>query len=190
FNVRRSPCPNALGGGAPGAGTGRGGPRQQIADLFGVSAAWIRRLLQRRRQTGSFAARPRGGSPPRKMDPQRCGRLVVLVAQQPDATLEELRDPLAAPVPVRTIARPPARRGLAGKNSAPRAAAHARPDVRRKRARWRGRTRDIDPDRYVFVDEVGASTGLTRLRGRAPAGERLYEGVPQAHWRMTTLIAA
>ena len=38
------------------------GTRRRIADLFGVSTAWIRRLLQRRRQTGSFAAKPRGGS--------------------------------------------------------------------------------------------------------------------------------
>src|SRR5262249_54074352 len=86
--------------------------RQQIADLFGVSTAWLRRLLQRRRQTGSFAARPRGGSQPRKMDPQRCGRLVVLIAQQPDATLEELRDRLAAPVHVSTTAPALARLGL------------------------------------------------------------------------------
>jgi len=31
--------------------------RGEIAELFGVSTAWIRRLLQRRRETGSFAAR-------------------------------------------------------------------------------------------------------------------------------------
>jgi transposase len=33
--------------------------RDEIAALFGVSTAWIRRLLQRRRETGSFAARPK-----------------------------------------------------------------------------------------------------------------------------------
>src|SRR5262245_8543814 len=90
----------------------RRGTRQQIADLFGVSTAWIRRLLQRRRTTGSFAALPRGGGPPPKMDPDRCGRLVVLVTQQPDATLEELRDRLGAPVHPCTIGRALARLGL------------------------------------------------------------------------------
>src|SRR5262245_51188248 len=81
------------------------GTRQQIADLFGVSAAWIRRLLQRRRQTGSFAAKPHAGGPPPKMTPQRRQRLVVLVSEQPDATLAELRDRLGAPVHLSTVAR-------------------------------------------------------------------------------------
>src|SRR6516225_4420472 len=82
----------------------RRGTRQPIADLFGVSTAWIRRLLQRRRTTGSFAARPHAGGAP-KMTPARCDRLVVLLTEQPDATLAELRDRLAAPVHLSTIAR-------------------------------------------------------------------------------------
>lgn len=31
---------------------------------------------------------------------------------------------------------------------------------------------------------------MTRLRGRAPRGERLIEAVPHGHWKTTTLIAA
>ena len=79
--------------------------RQQVADLFGVSVSWVRRLLQRRRQTGSFAAKPRGGGPPFKMTDERQGRLLVLVAQQPDATLAELHERLGAPVHVSTVGR-------------------------------------------------------------------------------------
>ena len=78
--------------------------REQIAALFGVSTAWIRRLLQRRRQTGSFAAKPHAGGAV-KMTPDRCDRLVVLVSEQPDATLAELHERLAAPVHLSTIAR-------------------------------------------------------------------------------------
>ena len=89
-----------------------GGTRRHIADLFGVSTAWVRRLLQRRRQTGSFAARPHAGGPPPKMDPGRCERLAVLVTEQPDATLAELRDRLAAAVHLSTVARALARLGL------------------------------------------------------------------------------
>jgi transposase len=90
----------------------RRGTRQQIADLFRVSTAWIRRLLQRRRQTGSFAAKPHAGGPPPKMDEPRRARLLVLVGQQPDATLAELRDRLGAPVHPCTIHRALARLGL------------------------------------------------------------------------------
>jgi transposase len=81
------------------------GTRQEIADLFGVSTAWIRRLHQRRRETGSIAARPRGGSQATKMDDDRRFHLLVLVTAQPDATLAELRDRLGAPVHLSTIAR-------------------------------------------------------------------------------------
>jgi transposase len=78
---------------------------QYLAELFSVSTAWIRRLLQRRRETGSFAAKPRGGGPATKMTDERCGRLLVLVAEQPDATLAELHQRLDAPVHRSTIAR-------------------------------------------------------------------------------------
>jgi transposase len=71
-----------------------------------------------------------------------------------------------------------------------RAAEQDRPDVRQKRAAFRTRTRGVDPDRFVFLDEVGAHTALTRLYGRAPRGQRLYDAVPLAAWQMTTLIAA
>src|SRR5579883_1435898 len=81
------------------------GTRQQIADLFGVSTSWIRRLLQRRRQTGSFAALPRGGATYTKMTAERRDRLLGLVREQPDATLAELHGRLAAPVHPSTIFR-------------------------------------------------------------------------------------
>ena len=48
----------------------------------------------------------------------------------------------------------------------------------------------IDPQRLIFLDEAGASTTLTRLRGRAPQGERVVGQVPQGHWHITTLIGA
>src|SRR4051794_39898829 len=78
--------------------------RQQIADRFGVCTSWIRKLLQRRRATGSFAAKPHAGGAV-KMNAGRSDRLVVLVSEQPDATLVELHDRLAAPVHLSTIAR-------------------------------------------------------------------------------------
>jgi len=85
------------------------GTRTAIAALFGVSTAWIRRLLQRRRQTGSFAALPHAGGPAPKMDDQRCQRLIALVREQPDATLAQLRDRLGAAVHLSTVARALAR---------------------------------------------------------------------------------
>jgi transposase len=70
------------------------------------------------------------------------------------------------------------------------AAEQERPDVRHKRATFRGRAARVDSDRFVFLDEMGAHTALARLYGRAPRGERLVGRVPQAHWEMTTLVSA
>jgi transposase len=48
----------------------------------------------------------------------------------------------------------------------------------------------LDPARLVFIDETWATTSFTRLRGRAPKGERLIDKVPQSHWKTTTFVAA
>ncbi len=42
----------------------------------------------------------------------------------------------------------------------------------------------------IFIDETWAKTNMTRLRGRAPRGERLVDKTPHGHWKTTTLIAA
>ena len=42
----------------------------------------------------------------------------------------------------------------------------------------------------VFIDESAAKTNLTRLRGRAPRGERLVCHTPHGHWRTTTMISS
>jgi transposase len=44
--------------------------------------------------------------------------------------------------------------------------------------------------RFVFIDESGAKTNMTRLRGRCKGGERLYDSAPHGHWETTTMIAA
>ena len=44
------------------AAYGRGMRTQQIAEVFGVSKAWARRLKQRRRETGETGPRPSGGA--------------------------------------------------------------------------------------------------------------------------------
>ena len=45
------------------------------------------------------------------------------------------------------------------------------------------------PERLVFIDETSVKTNLTRLRGRAPRGERLYGAAPFGAWNTQTFIA-
>jgi transposase len=71
-----------------------------------------------------------------------------------------------------------------------RAAEQDRPDVALKRSNWRDAQETIDPERLVFVDEMGLKTNLTRLRGWAEGGQRLVEAVPGGRWTTQTLVHA
>jgi transposase len=47
----------------------------------------------------------------------------------------------------------------------------------------------MDAERFVFLDETGATTAMTRLRGWGPRGERLVDAAPYGHWKTTTFVA-
>jgi transposase len=57
------------------------------------------------------------------------------------------------------------------------------------REAWFAAQIDLDPDKLVFIDEIGANTKMTRLRGRAARGERCRAPVPFGHWNTTTFTA-
>src|SRR4051794_6222076 len=65
--------------------------REQVAERFSVSVAWVYRLLRLRRDTGSIAPKPHGGGRPPAFQGESAERLTAAVAECPDATLEELR---------------------------------------------------------------------------------------------------
>jgi hypothetical protein len=59
----------------------------------------------------------------------------------------------------------------------------------KRRLDWFDEQIDLDPQRLVFIDETWASTNMSRLRGRAPRGERLRAAIPHGHWKTTTFVA-
>ena len=58
------------------------------------------------------------------------------------------------------------------------------------RREWQERQGGWDPARLIFLDESGASTNLTRQRGRALRGQRVPGAHPHGHWKVTTMIAS
>lgn len=42
----------------------------------------------------------------------------------------------------------------------------------------------------MFLDESGAKTNMTRLRGRAQRGQRVHASSPHGHWHTTTMISS
>jgi transposase len=58
-----------------------------------------------------------------------------------------------------------------------------------RRQEFLEKVRAVPPERLIFLDESGVTTQMTRLRGRAPRGERIAEATPQGHWQVLTTLA-
>ena len=65
-----------------------------------------------------------------------------------------------------------------------------RPDIARKRARWKASQGRIDPRRLVFIDETWAKTNMAPLRGWGLRGKRLKAKAPYGHRKTMTFLAA
>jgi len=76
---------------------------RQVAVKYRVSESWIRRLRQRRRENGETAPRQRKISPPRWQSYAEA--LQKFLADQPDATLAEVKEQLAIPLSIPTLSR-------------------------------------------------------------------------------------
>jgi len=61
--------------------------------------------------------------------------------------------------------------------------------VAARRAGWHEQLAAEPVAALVFVDESGANTKMTRLRGRALGGQRLLARVPHGHYQTSTLIS-
>jgi transposase len=75
---------------------------ESVAAKYEVSRAWVHRLLQRRRETGSIAPRKPTKFRRRVLADQEA-RLAALIAARPDATLAELREALPTSAALSTL---------------------------------------------------------------------------------------
>jgi transposase len=48
----------------------------------------------------------------------------------------------------------------------------------------------VAPQRFVFLDETATPTSLTRLRARAPRGQRAVGTVPRRRWQSVSVLAS
>jgi transposase len=165
------------------------GSRRKLAARFKVNTSTITRLLQLRRQTGSFEPRPHGGGVEPTLDHDALERLRKLVEATPDATLGELKQKPGVTGSRMIICRALQKLGLPLKKKTPHASERDTPEVREERREFGEEVEPIGPRRLVFVDETGVTTAMTPAYGRAPAGERVEASVP-ASWESVTVIAA
>ena len=67
------------------------GTSRNLAERFGVSDRWVRKLLAQRRETGSIAPKEYQRGPKPKLSDAQRERLIVLAGEKPDLTLDQLR---------------------------------------------------------------------------------------------------
>jgi transposase len=92
---------------------------ESVAAKYEVSRAWVHRLVQRRRETGSIAPRPQTKFRARVLAGQDA-KLAALITARPDATLAELRDALPTTAGLSTLWRAIARLGFTVKKNGTR----------------------------------------------------------------------
>src|SRR4051795_10565231 len=165
------------------------GSQREIARRFRVSLTFVFRLLRRRRDAGTLDPKPHGGGPTPVLDPDAQQRLHQLIREQPDATLEQLRQLGGFTCSLTPLWRALRRRDLTRKKKTLHADERDRPDVQKKRRPFRREIKKIEPERLVFVDETGVTTAMTPAYAWAPRGERAVDSAPGA-WESVTVIAA
>jgi transposase len=155
------------------------GSIRPVSMLFSVSESFIYKLLRRQEETGTIAPKPPAGGFAPMLQGARLERLRGLVQEQPDATLEELQQRLQEQTglcpSLPTVCRALQKLGLPRKKKK----FFAQERDAKQRKGFLHKTRKLDPQKLVFIDEMGANINLSRRYARAPAGQRIEEALPE-----------
>ena len=89
----------------------------EVAEMFGCSPAWVRRLKQRRRGSGSLEPLERKAPSQRAIKEDQEQKLRRFINQKPDATLAEVASFLKTSASNASISRTLTRMGLPRKKS-------------------------------------------------------------------------
>lgn len=68
--------------------------RREVAEMFNVHESFVYKLLRQQRERGDLSPLPHGGGAVAKLDSGHLALLSEMVAESPDATLDELREQL------------------------------------------------------------------------------------------------
>jgi transposase len=98
-------------------------PRRVLAELFGVSYGWIKKLLRQRQELGHVEPLAHGGGNAPLLGEKRRDSLRAEIKRHPDATLDELcrkvRGPKGKRVSLPTMSRTLSKLGLSRKKEGP-----------------------------------------------------------------------
>jgi len=168
-----------------------GETHREIAAALQISPSCLSKWTKHERETGSLEPAQIGGYKPRTLSGDCADWLRERVA--------------SGPITLRGLTAELAERGIKTQPRAVWVFLHAeglsfkktlfpqeqtRPDIARKRDRWRRYQGLVHPARLVFIDETWVKTNMAPLRGWGPEGQRLKAYALYGHWKTLTFIAA
>jgi len=166
----------------------QGKKQAEVAEIFAISTATIKRYLKARREVGHVLPKPIPGRPSIKGAALQAGLLDQLEAN-PDATREQhcqmWEDRTGTKVSPASISRARMALGWTRKKTLV-----ASEQDEAKRAAWREQAKELPTQDLVIVDETGSRINLTPLYAYAPRGKRAIGKVPRNYGANLTLIAS
>ena len=93
------------------------GSQKEVAGRFEVSVSWLKKLLRFRRERGTYEPKPHGGGTRPKFEGEGLEALKRWVEEDPDITLEELRERSGAEGSIMAVHRALERLGCRRKKS-------------------------------------------------------------------------
>ncbi len=155
-----------------------------VAERFGVSVAFIKKLLAHERQTGSLAPQPASGGRARYLDAQAQHWFVAYVGEHPDSTLAELSQAWQAqggrPVGQTCLWQVLQEHDLRRKKSLHASERDTPRVVALRQDFMETVAQHYDTRRFHLLDETGLrlDAGRRYARARAPGGQRVGPAVP------------
>lgn len=169
--------------------------QRKLAKNFGVTLAFVQKLLKRQREEGTIAAKVRTEQTPTKLNADQLEVLRQLVEEQPDATLEELRQRLYQKtevlIGVATVDRMVrVKLNLRFKKKSLHPTKKETDEVQLERFEYWKLLKGIPVKDLVFLDECGVNLSFIRKCARALEGKRAYSKKPHRKGKNVSVIGA
>lgn len=166
---------------------------EKVAAVFGIGSATLKRLVRRKRLTGSLEPEPPPNGFPPIISGPRLRSLALLVERNPDATTAELTVLLNARISV-TVSRPAVVRALGRLGITRKKTLRAVEKDDDRVVSWTeafdAHVATLSPDQLVFLDESGATIAMTRSHARGPRGQRVHDKVPRNRGTVLNMLGA
>ena len=168
----------------------RGTAKSEAARSFGVSRSSVKRYAKLAEEGRSLAPKKRPGSRP-KMDESARRLLEADLEERPAATLSERREFLRRVAGLSVSESTVTQDGQAPRVQSKKRSLGADERDEFLRAAWRLVVAgEIDAERLVFVDEMGANVSLSSLYAWSRKGERAFGSAPRNCGKNVTLLAS